>query len=523
MLTASGVTLAALGQEGRKVVRRNGKQILLIAREGKVFAIANRCPHEGYPLSEGTQGPGCVLTCNWHNWKFDLETGAALIGRDPVRTYATEVRGSEIFLDLTDPPAEKLRSRALQGLGVAIADTDDARMAREVARLERAGFSAGVAIAHALHVSSEHLENGMTHAHAAAADWLALAARAPSEDARLAAQLEPIIHISWDTAGRGKFPYQPSIAAWDEERFLEAMEAEDERLAISLIRGAIKERVGYTHLRPVLARAALSHYADFGHSAIYVLRAGQLIARLDEDVSEPVMLALVRSLVQATREEKIPEFRSYAPALAAWSSGGKAPLKAGDLRGLNVDGALRRLLQSAGRNPRELFGALLGACAHNLLHFDLAFDRATDNIIADNVGWLDFTHALTFANAARQFAEEDPGLWPRVILQVALFCGRNAGYVTDDAGLEAWSVGDIDGFLDLEMSRLYDHGIVEPIVACHRLKVLFALKSEIAHDRDAAWVLPMCAGVNRYLNSPMKRRHGLRNATQAREFIASAE
>ena len=30
----------------------------------------------------------------------------------------------------------------------------------------------------------------------------------------------------------------------------------------------------------------------------------------------------------------------------------------------------------------------------------------------------------------------------------------------------------------------------------------------------------MCAAVNRYLNTPMKRHHGLRIATQARDFVA---
>jgi hypothetical protein len=29
----------------------------------------------------------------------------------------------------------------------------------------------------------------------------------------------------------------------------------------------------------------------------------------------------------------------------------------------------------------------------------------------------------------------------------------------------------------------------------------------------------MCAGVNRYLSTPMKRHHGLRTATQALDFI----
>src|ERR1700682_1679048 len=100
MFTATGVSETELKAKGRKVVRRNGKQVLLIAHDGRIFAIANRCPHEGYPLSEGTEGPGCVITCNWHNWKFDLQTGEALVGRDPVRTYPTELRGEEIFLDL---------------------------------------------------------------------------------------------------------------------------------------------------------------------------------------------------------------------------------------------------------------------------------------------------------------------------------------------------------------------------------------------------------------------------------------
>src|SRR5512140_3442440 len=114
MLTATGVSAGELRDKGRKVVRRAGKQVLLLAADGKLFAIANRCPHEGYPLSEGTEGPGCVLTCNWHNWKFDLTSGEALVGRDPVRTYPIELREDEIFVDLSDPPAEEQKKRALK-------------------------------------------------------------------------------------------------------------------------------------------------------------------------------------------------------------------------------------------------------------------------------------------------------------------------------------------------------------------------------------------------------------------------
>src|SRR5580698_1900453 len=113
MFEPAGVTLEELTRRGRKLVRKGGRQILLIASGGQVFAIANRCPHEGYPLSEGTLGPDCVLTCNWHNWKFDLGSGAALVGRDPVRTYATEIRDGQIFVDFSDPPADAQRARAM--------------------------------------------------------------------------------------------------------------------------------------------------------------------------------------------------------------------------------------------------------------------------------------------------------------------------------------------------------------------------------------------------------------------------
>jgi nitrite reductase/ring-hydroxylating ferredoxin subunit len=520
MLTATGTTLDDLRSRGRKVARKAGKQILLIASGGRVFAVANRCPHEGYPLSEGTEGPGCVLTCNWHNWKFDLSTGAALIGRDPVRVYPVEIRGGEIFVDLADLPADAQRERALHGLDTALADNDLPRMAREVARLERAGYDASTALVHALNARGPRLENGMTHAHAAAADWIALAERAQDEERRLTAMLEPLSHLAWDTLGAGEFPYADGIARWDEAAFLTAMEAEDETAALGRIRGAIAERVPYARLRPALGASALSHYADFGHSAIYTLKAGQLIDRLGDDAKEPVLLALVRQQIHATREERLPEFRGYAKALAGWDGAGTEPATAAEFIGLSIEGALKRLLASSGRPVRELYDALLGAAAWNLLHFDLAFDRATGNAIADNISWLDFTHALTFANAARHICEEQPALWPRALMQMALFVGRNRGYVDSSQDVARWSVSDRAGFIASGMSVLYDHGIVEPIIACHRLKMLFALEDELTAAPDAPWAGEMCAAMNRWLNNPQKRHHGLRIATQARDFIA---
>ncbi len=520
MFTATGVSESELQKKGRKVVRRAGKQVLLLAAEGKIFAIANRCPHEGYPLSEGTEGPGCVLTCNWHNWKFDLASGQALVGRDPVRTYAIEVRGGEIFADLSDLPAEVQRKRALDGLVEAARYNDAPRMAREVARLERAGFDAGVALAHAIAALNERLEFGTTHAHGAAADWLALAGRAPSDGERLTAMIEPISHLAWDTLGARRYPYSEETTPWDATALQAAIESENEPGAIALVRGALRDGVPRREIYAALGRAALSHYADFGHSAIYTFKTSQLVERLGPESALPVLLALVRSLVNGTREERLPEFRAYDATLAAWDAKGGLPAQAHDFVGLSIDAALDRALQSSGLNPRELYDALLGAAAWNLLHFDTGFDRDTDNQIADNVSWLDFTHALTFANAARHICEALPDLWPSALLQLALFVGRNKGYVNAQQDVVAFHVSDAKRFIAEEMAGLYDHGIVEPIIACHRIKMLFALEDELAAVPDAPWAATMCAAMNRYLNTPQKRHHGLRLAAQARDFIA---
>jgi nitrite reductase/ring-hydroxylating ferredoxin subunit len=519
MFTSTGILRDELGHEGRKLFRRDGKQVLLIATGERVFAIANRCPHEGYPLSEGTLGPGCVLTCNWHNWKFDLATGEALAGRDPVRTYPVEIRDGAICIDLTDAPAEEQLNRALRGLEAGIADNDMPRIARETARLERAGFDARDAIVHAFRIRSERLEDGMTHAHAATADWIALADRTSKQEERLAALIEPLGHIAWDTQGAGEFPYAREIVPWNAQAFVAALEVENEAQAIAYMRGALADGLSYAELMPTIGAAGLAHYADFGHCAIYTLKTGQLIERLGEQAMEPALLALTRMIARARREERLPEFRGYSRALAEWDGAGMGKAYANDFAGAAVSGALGLVVRASGRDPRETYDALLGAAAYNLLHFDIGFDQSVDNAITDNIGWLDFTHALTFANACRHICAQRSDLWPRALLQLALFVGRNRKYVNACEAQDRWRVDDPAAFIAHEQHALFDHAIVEPIIACHRLKMLFALEDELKTAPDASWADDMCAAVNRYLHIPMKRHHGLRNAAQALDFV----
>ena len=88
-----------LKREGRTVFRLEGRQIVLFETVRGIYACNNRCPHEGYPLRQGVLDENCQLTCNWHNWKFDLVTGDNQRGGDRLRTYPVEVRGDSIWID----------------------------------------------------------------------------------------------------------------------------------------------------------------------------------------------------------------------------------------------------------------------------------------------------------------------------------------------------------------------------------------------------------------------------------------
>ncbi len=514
-------SVAALAEGASQVVKIGAKQIVLFRGEKGVFACNNRCPHEGYPLKEGSLSQGCILTCNWHNWKFDLESGETLVGGDRLRRYPVHLKDGEIWLDITDPPLVERAAAALSSLQQSFKRHEYDRMAREISRLQRAGSDPLEAVRAAICWTHDQLEFGTTHAHAAAADWLALREdHARDEAERLVPLVEIVGHLAWDTLREARYPYHDGKANPDPAGLVAAIEQEDEQAAVAMLRGALAEGLGYRELEAPLAEAALAHYQDFGHAAIYLYKTGQLIERLGPSVAEPLLLALVRSLVFASREDLIPEFRKYAGALAAWDGHGERQLGPDDLVRLSVPRALALCLE-ASADTQALFHALLGAAARQFLQFDLSLQQRTDNPVSQNVGWLDFTHAITFANAVRVLCGRYPKLWPRGLLQMACFVGRNAAFVDRDLDVDSWRVPDARGFFADAFLGLLDHGQAEYIVSAHLVKLLSAVHAEVEAAPGAPWGPDLLAATNRFLHSPLKRKHTARTARQALGFVAA--
>lgn len=516
-------TLSALRAKGAMVVKSGSKQIALFLRNGRVLACNNRCPHEGYPLSQGTldSAGGCVLTCNWHNWKFDLTDGRNVTGGDGLRVYPAEVREDDIWLDLTDPPKEETVAQALDNLRDAFPRHEYDRMGREIGRLMKAGGDPIDALRGAVAWTYDHLEYGASHAPAAAADWLSLHDDVAWDDAsRLTAIVESVGHFAWDARREPRYPFADEVADYADNALLDAIEMEDEAAAVAQVRGAYASGLSYGDLRPALARAALAHFAGFGHSAIYVHKFGALIERLGPDSAQPLTLLLVRNLINAQREDLIPEFRHYAKAYSAWSGDGANRPHPDAFIGTSIRKALDQAVSGSG-SPDALYDALLEALAWNLLHYDMTYQQTTSGPVSQNVNWLDFTHGITFANAVRHLCTETPELWPDGLLQMACFVGRNQAYVDPALDEAAWIPADPAGFVATARRQVFDHGQFEYIVSAHLVKTTCAVHDEIAAAPEAPWVPRLAAALNRFLNSPFKRKHTLRTAQQSLDFVAA--
>ncbi|MBF0583822.1 MAG: nitrite reductase small subunit NirD [Magnetococcales bacterium] len=87
--------------EGR-VVRREGETDLALFRtaDDQLFALDDRCPHRGGPLSAGMVH-GYKVTCPLHGWTLDLESGQVLgVDQGCINRYPVRLEGNKIYLKL---------------------------------------------------------------------------------------------------------------------------------------------------------------------------------------------------------------------------------------------------------------------------------------------------------------------------------------------------------------------------------------------------------------------------------------
>jgi nitrite reductase (NADH) small subunit/3-phenylpropionate/trans-cinnamate dioxygenase ferredoxin subunit len=96
-----------------RVVDVAGAPVALFNVGGRFHAIANTCPHQGGPLGEGFLD-GCIVTCPWHFWQFDVTKGqASEFPEMTIDRYVVKVEAGEVHV--SDTPLTRVRKEVKEG------------------------------------------------------------------------------------------------------------------------------------------------------------------------------------------------------------------------------------------------------------------------------------------------------------------------------------------------------------------------------------------------------------------------
>ena len=78
-----------------------GERIVALYNVAGVFyALDGICPHQGGPLGKGFLN-GCIVTCPWHGFQFDVTTGQHQTSKSLVHpTLPVKEEAGEVFVDV---------------------------------------------------------------------------------------------------------------------------------------------------------------------------------------------------------------------------------------------------------------------------------------------------------------------------------------------------------------------------------------------------------------------------------------
>ena len=74
--------------------------VALFNVDGEVFALDGVCPHQGGPLGKGAL-QGCIVTCPWHGWQFDVRNGEFQLRKSLVQPkFNTRIVGDDVQVEV---------------------------------------------------------------------------------------------------------------------------------------------------------------------------------------------------------------------------------------------------------------------------------------------------------------------------------------------------------------------------------------------------------------------------------------
>jgi nitrite reductase/ring-hydroxylating ferredoxin subunit len=514
-----------------RMARAGGRKLCLVrTADGAVHALDHACPHEGYGLTQGTLD-GDLLTCAWHNWKFRVTDGTCVLGEEDVPAHPVTVRrDGRLTVSLKEPDPATRRPVLLASMRRAIEHDYVGQMSRDVVRLLRADANPGELVWEAVAYGAPRSEFGWGHAVASATDCLAMVDQYDG-DQRALPIVQALAGIAEVERGRAVNPLpEPAAVPVDAaRRFREFVEHEQVDDAQALVLGEIEAGAGPAELRPWFTAAVSDHHLSYGHGAIYVQKAFQLLEMIGWERAPTVLPYLVPTLVYGTREDTLPYMRSFTRGVRSLDLGALAETAVDPAWA--DDGALRDVLLGSDRSAT--LGAVVdalraGAGVPGVL--DAAVDAVSERMLRydtdgefdfhDDFGWLDITHGLTYANATRWHHEHTPGpdtvrltLWTAFL---AHYTGRHEWHTGVGPCHEVTLDGSVaDAAVAVQREALRD-GTSRFIVHAHAVKTSRAAADEALRRGSPA---PLQAAT-RFLRAPKLERFVAATVTRSIDFLS---
>jgi nitrite reductase (NADH) small subunit len=76
--------------------------IALFNVDGRFYALDGICPHQGGPLGKGKL-TGCIVTCPWHGWQFDVSTGQHEANRSLKQPgFPVKAEGDDVLVEVNE-------------------------------------------------------------------------------------------------------------------------------------------------------------------------------------------------------------------------------------------------------------------------------------------------------------------------------------------------------------------------------------------------------------------------------------
>ena len=102
--TENAIAVGSIGDmkvNQMKLLRIDGKRIVLARTEDGYAAFDDRCTHKGGSLADGVLICGTVQ-CPWHGSQFQVRDGSVKAGpaKDPIEAYPVRERDGRVWLDL---------------------------------------------------------------------------------------------------------------------------------------------------------------------------------------------------------------------------------------------------------------------------------------------------------------------------------------------------------------------------------------------------------------------------------------